>query len=94
MFQHIQFFYKQQGLSNESLDCKNVKQRESRFETKMAMLSNKKMISKQENMKKCNDSASEMFIMTKHDLKKQFKIVLAILDDSICSTFDVDAQKP
>lgn len=55
------------------------------------------MISKQENeenMKKCNDSASEMFIMAKHDLKKQFKIVLAILDDSICSTFDVDAQKP
>ena len=50
------------------------------------------MISKQENeenMKKCNDSASEMFIMAKHDLK----IVLAILDDSICSTFDVDAKK-
>ena len=31
--------------------------------------------------------------MAKHDLKKQFKIVLAILDDSICPTFDVDAQK-
>ena len=43
------FFYKQQGLSNESLDCENVKQRESRFETKMAKLSNKKIISKQEN---------------------------------------------
>ena len=42
-------FYKQQGLSNESLDCENVKQRESRFETKMAKLSNKKIISKQEN---------------------------------------------
>ena len=43
------FFYKQQGLSNESLDCENVKQRESRFEMKMAKLSNKKIISKQEN---------------------------------------------
>ena len=43
------------------------------------------MISKQENeenMKKCNDSASEMFIMAKHDLKnslKQFWPFLMIL---------------
>ena len=48
---YTQFFYKQQGLSNESLDCKNIKQRESRFETKLAKLSNKKIISKQENEK-------------------------------------------
>ena len=36
------FFYKQQGLSNESLDCENIKQRESRFEMKMAMFSKHK----------------------------------------------------
>ena len=45
-------------------------------------------------MKKCNYSATEILIIAKHDLKKWLKIVLAILDDSICSTFDVDAQKP
>ena len=44
-------------------------------------------------MKKCNDSATEILIMAKHDLKEWLKIVLAILDDSICSTFNVDTQK-
>ena len=44
-------------------------------------------------MKKCNDSASEILIMAKHDLKKWLKIVLAILYDFICSIFNVDAQK-
>ena len=38
-------------------------------------------------MKKCNDSATEMFIMAKHDLKNSS-------GNSICSTFNVDAQKP
>ena len=45
---YTQFFNKQQGLSNESLDCENVKQRESWFEMEMAKLSNQKIISRQE----------------------------------------------
>ena len=35
-------FYKQQEISNESLDYEKAKQRESRFEMKIAKISNKK----------------------------------------------------
>ena len=45
-------------------------------------------------MKKCNDSATEMFIMAKHDLKKIVKNSSVHFCDSICSTFNVDAQNP
>ena len=58
-------FYKQPEISNKSLDYEKAKQRESRFEMKIAKLSNKKKISNHENesnMTKFNDSALEMVI--------------------------------